>query len=192
MKKDWLAIFTVVQIIEITPSMLLTALSSTEIKHRTKFLHLWCCYQDWSFLTIHFLKFILQPKNVIFQPATFMNLSMWFKLLQKGHKYTVVKPYLLFSSPHSWKKASVQVFCFPHISTFIISSFTAYWNKVASLVGGLWALTGIRNSSELFCSCIEAKKMQQKGYETQNIKMGFISFPYRQKQGKYVTWTLFA
>lgn len=167
--------------------MLLTALSSAEIEHRTNFLHLHCCYQDWTFFTIHFLKFILRPRNIIFQPATFMNLSMWFNLLQKGHKYTVVKTYLLFPSPHSRKKASVQVFCFPHISTFIISSFTAYWNKVAPLVGSL--LTGIRDSSEFFCSQLEAKRMQQKGYETENIKMGFIPFPYRQKWGKYATWT---
>lgn len=69
-----------------------------------------------------------------------MNLSMWFNLLQKGHKYTAVKAYLLFSSPHSRKIASIH--------------------KVASLVEGLLTPTAIRDTLLLM---LRSKKDATKG-----------------------------
>lgn len=89
--KNRLAIFTEVQMIEITPPLLLTDISSTEICQESfstfivllSGLDIFYFFLNYPLLCIYFL----QPQNTLFQPAVFMNLPVWLNLPQKVRKY---------------------------------------------------------------------------------------------------------
>lgn len=98
--KNRLAIFTEVQMIEITPSLLLTVISSTEICQEF-FFYIYSTITRTGFIFFNYpllCIYFLQPQNTLFQPAVFMNLPVWLNLLQKVRKCMIVKAHLLFSS----------------------------------------------------------------------------------------------